>query len=309
MKVQVHLRAEKLGNVSRGRWRGKKSNPYAKVALTSESTTVASSMVDLGCTEIIKNNLNPRWMTIFTLEHDESNGWTPLRITVHDGIAENLLHHSKENISRNGAQPNAVLPLPSRSVKEGTKMGEVDIEVGEILKMEGQEKKIDLNEGGSLFVHITKSQQGSDTGMFICHIRGLDIKNIESGLLGLGAIDPYFELSKKFVDPDHGITRWHVVYRSENIPNSINPYWSPFEIDIERLCNGDCQGKELKIAVWDYENWGEDRWLAEVEVSVAELRKSVTKGGNASRENALRVEDENEEVMGLLVVLKADIIS
>ncbi len=145
--------------------------------------------------------------------------------------------------------------------------------------------------------------------MFICHIRGLDIKNIESGLLGLGAIDPYFELSKKFVDPDHGITRWHVVYRSEHIPNSINPYWSPFEIDIERLCNGDCQGKELKIAVWDYENWGEDRWLAEVEVSVAELRKSVTKGGNASRENALRVEDENEEVMGLLVVLKADIIS
>ncbi len=89
-------------------------------------------------------------MTIFTLEHDESNGWTPLRITIHDGIAENLLHHSKENISRNGGQPNAVLPLPSRSAKEGTKMGEVDIEVGEILKMEGQEKKIDLNEGGRL---------------------------------------------------------------------------------------------------------------------------------------------------------------
>mmetsp|Transcript_18516 Transcript_18516/g.37513 ORF Transcript_18516/g.37513 Transcript_18516/m.37513 type:complete len:112 (-) Transcript_18516:224-559(-) len=109
-------------------------------------------------------------------------------------------------------------------------MGEVDVEVGGILRMDGQETKLALNEGGSLFVHITKSQQGSDTGMFTCHIRGLDIKNIESGLLGLGAIDPYFELSKKFVDPDHGISRWHVVYCSKHIPNSINPYWNAFEI-------------------------------------------------------------------------------
>jgi len=248
-------------------------------------------------------------MTIFTLEHDESKDWTPLRITIHDGIAENAFHRAKENISRNGSQPNTVLPLPSRSGREGTKMGEVDVEVGGILRMDGQETKLALNEGGSLFVHITKSQQGSDTGMFTCHIRGLDIKNIESGLLGLRAIDPYFELSKKFVDPDHGISRWHVVYRSEHILNSINPYWNPFEIDVDRLCNGDCPGKELKIAVWDHENWGEDRWLAEVEVSVAELQKSVTKGGNASRDNALRVEDANEEVMGLLVVLKAGVVA
>mmetsp|Transcript_20294 Transcript_20294/g.40732 ORF Transcript_20294/g.40732 Transcript_20294/m.40732 type:complete len:85 (-) Transcript_20294:73-327(-) len=78
---------------------------------------------------------------------------------------------------------------------------------------------------------------------------------------------------------------------------------------VERFCNGDCPGKELKIAVWDHENWGEDRWLAEVEVSVAELQKSVMKGGNASRDNALRVEDENGEVMGLLVVLKAGVVA
>mmetsp|Transcript_2313 Transcript_2313/g.4681 ORF Transcript_2313/g.4681 Transcript_2313/m.4681 type:complete len:120 (-) Transcript_2313:668-1027(-) len=89
-------------------------------------------------------------MTIFTLEHDESKDWTPLRITIHDGIAENAFHRAKENISRNGSQPNTVLPLPSRSGREGTKMGEVDVEVGGILRMDGQETKLALNEGGRL---------------------------------------------------------------------------------------------------------------------------------------------------------------
>lgn len=98
----------------------------------------------------ITNDLSPRWMTIFTLEHDESKNWTPLRITIHDGIAENALHRSTENIPRNGSQPTTVLPMSSRSGREGTKMGEVDVEVGGVLKMDGQETKIALNEGGRL---------------------------------------------------------------------------------------------------------------------------------------------------------------
>lgn len=76
---------------------------------------------------------------------------------------------------------------------------------------------------------------------------------------------------------------------------------------MERLCHCNL-GKELKLAVWDQQDRGDDRWLAEVEVSVGELQKCVTRGGNANRENALRVENEEHEVMGLLVVLKAEVI-
>ena len=57
MRVQVHLRAEKLGNIARGRWRGKKSNPYATVSLSDAggsdpraSTTDAGR--ELGKTEV-----------------------------------------------------------------------------------------------------------------------------------------------------------------------------------------------------------------------------------------------------------------
>ena len=43
-------------------------------------------------------------------------------------------------------------------------------------------------------------------------------------------------------------------------------------------------------------------------MSVEELQQSLTPGGNANRENALRVENMAEDVVGLLVVLKADIL-
>jgi hypothetical protein len=191
-------------------------------------------------------------------------------------------------------------------------MGEVDVEVGEILSMDGQERKCVLNEGGWLYVHVTPSvptqYRGGHlvSGVFHAQIRGLDFKNIESGLLGLGAIDPYFELSKRYHEPKSGVTRWHLVYRSESIHNIINPYWDPFQIDISRLCHGDLN-RELKLSVYDYEKKSSNRWLGEVEVTVEELMGSVTRGGNASRDGALRIVDGKGDVVGLVVVLKAEV--
>ena len=174
-----------------------------------------------------------------------------------------------------------------------------------------------LRQFPSLYVHITQSEethwksdqrgQSSVTGEFHCHLRGLDIENIEKGILGLGAIDPYFTLSKKYTDHQHGITRWIKVYQSEHIPNIINPYWHPFKIDLEPLCHGNLS-KELKLTIWDHERATKDRWLGECNVSVEWLRKSVTQRGNASREGALSILNEEQEVKGLIVVLKADIV-
>lgn len=137
---------------------------------------------------------------------------------------------------------------------------------------------------------------------------GLDFKNIESGILNLGAIDPYFELSKKYFNPSNGTTHWQVVYRSEYIHNIINPYWDMFQLDLDKLCNGEIMTKELRITVYDYEKKSAHRFLGEIEgVTVQELVDSVTRGGNASRELALRVLDEKGNVVGLLVVLKAEV--
>lgn len=155
----------------------------------------------------------------------------------------------------------------------------------------------------------TAGKSGTDTGtLFACHLRGLDFENIESGILGLGAIDPYFELSKKYCHPASGIKRWQCVYRSEHIPNIVNPYWQPFNIELEKLCHGDMQ-KELKLVVWDKQGGRlRDRFLGECEMNVNSLIQCVSKGGNANRQDALRLLDEEMNEAGKIVVLRADLV-
>jgi len=273
----------------------------------------------------VYNNLSPKWTKIFILEHDEQQSWTPLQIKIHDSrSSHNVINEQRTSVDGHINQTNASLMGGAGLFGGGRElykssdpvMGEVNIEVSEILKKEGQEIKLDLQHGGSIFVHITQSIEPLSssattplqTGYLNCHLRGLDLENIEKGLLGLGAIDPYFVLSKKYTDHINGITKWIPVYRSEHIPNIINPYWHPFSIDLEPLCHNNTS-KTLKISLWDYEKRGKDRWLGEVEVTVDWLQQCVTKGGNASRAEALSVYDDEQEEVGLIVILKADIIS
>ena len=62
--------------------------------------------------------------------------------------------------------------------------------------------------------------------------------------------------------------------------------------------------------VWDYQSGARsDRWLGEVEVNVEWLQKCVSRGGNACREDALSILNDEQEEIGLVVVLKADIVS
>jgi len=309
MRVQVSLRAEKLGNISRGRLRGKRSNPYATVKFADDGD--GSGATDLGKTEVILNNLDPTWTQIFMIEHKFSH--TSLRITIFDSLnppPPPPSAHTHESLIST-----SILSLGRNRTSSDPIMGEVDVEVSEILNMDGQEEKIKLKQGGCIYVHIIESTNPNQTvgsttcsdTFFSCHLRGLDFKNIESGCLGLGAIDPYFELFKKYCHSSSGITRWHCIYRSEHVPNIINPFWKPFKIELEKLCHGNLQ-KQLRLAVWDKQGGRfQDRFIGECELKVSCLMDSVTKGGNANREDALDLYDEEMEVTGKIVVLKADL--
>jgi len=337
MRVQIHLRAEKLTNLAHGKWRGKRSSPYCKVVSVSQQSNNENTAVVIGQTEVCHGNTSPQFSRSLILEHDEEEAWTHLRITIRD--CRRITSEKKgQQYSRGGKNDDDYDGLSQRVARRpflglsglnlnrnyhnedsdyycsdgDPKMGEVEVEIGAILRSEGQEKQIKLREGGTLFVHITQSVQGNDSGVLDCHIRGLDIKNIESGMLGLGAVDPYFVISKKENDTQKGTSRYYDVYRSEHIHDIINPYWKPFQIDLERLCNND-RNKQLKITIYDFEQRGKDRWLGEVFTSVAEMMQRVAKSGNADRESALRVEavedDDKVDLRALLVILKANIVA
>ena len=79
-------------------------------------------------------------------------------------------------------------------------------------------------------------------------------------------------------------------------------------MNLEKACHGNIC-KELKLTVWDYQSGAarSDRWLGECEVTVEWLMESVTKCGNAGRNEAISIMDEEQEEIGLIVVLKAEI--
>jgi hypothetical protein len=61
-----------------------------------------------------------------------------------------------------------------------------------------------------VFANLQESIQGTAQGYIRLHLRGLDIKNVEPGLLGLGRSDPFFEIAKKNSDVATGIVAWYV---------------------------------------------------------------------------------------------------
>jgi Ca2+-dependent lipid-binding protein len=159
----------------------------------------------------------------------------------------------------------------------------------------------------SLYCHIAKSIQGPARGHLELHLRGLDMKNVEPGLFGLGRSDPFFELAKKDTDYSVAQVKWNVVYRSEHIDNNLNPYWNPTKVDLEELCYGKLDWP-LKVTVYDHNSNGNHRLIGEFETNVADLQVRKAIRGNADREQAVTLSKEGKcKTYGLLCVLKAEI--
>jgi hypothetical protein len=59
-----------------------------------------------------------------------------------------------------------------------------------------------------IIVSMEDSTRGSATGFITLHLRGLDMKNIEPGIMGLGRSDPFFEIARKNTDHAAGVVRW-----------------------------------------------------------------------------------------------------
>lgn len=154
-----------------------------------------------------------------------------------------------------------------------------------------------------------ESIQGSldPTGQVALQFRLLDVKNIESGILGLGRTDPFLELQKKNVDPDVGMIQWIVAHRTEHVNNNLNPVFGEFQMSVENLCYCDEEWL-LRLVVKDYQKNGKHRQLGILETSLRDLREKISKGGNADRDSALpvMVEGGKETTVGLVIVLKAD---
>lgn len=146
---QIAIKAE---NLSRGLF-GRPS-PYAEVSYADGPRKGAQ----IGKTEIIEGNAHPDFARVIFLEVD-SGTITHIRVALHD--------------HRGYQQAPALL-------------GQVVVEPTEVFQSSGHTQQHSLGRGRSrVFVSVIESNP-SQVGTVTMHLRGLDIRNVEPGLIGLG---------------------------------------------------------------------------------------------------------------------------
>ena len=218
-------------------------------------------------------------------------------------------------------------PGNERSVEIQSYGGRISIHAVDSLQVESGSSGMTAGASSSLFAsssissHAPSSSQHSSQGggsmtapspppppslgsTMKLQMRGLDMKNVEGGLLGLNRSDCYFSLEKKLIDHSSGITRWKPIYRSNHIKDSLNPYWDAFYVDAEMLCNLDLDWP-LRIVVLDHDKKSRHKEVGSVEVTPsAMMRQKSADGNNADRDNAFQLNNG----AGRICVLAADIV-
>jgi Ca2+-dependent lipid-binding protein len=273
MRVQLTVNAEKLKNTARLPFQ--LADPYAVVTISGgplEGT-------ELGRTETIQNTLNPTWTKILFADVDTAV-FMPFRVSVYD-----------DNDSR-----------------KDTLMAEANFEMTSVCQSPGNAQFEDVDgKNGRIYVNVEESVRGDAVGTFTFHMRGLDIKNVESGPLGLGRSDPFYEIAKKNADHDKGIVRWNTVYRSPTILNNLNPFFDLHVMSLEELCYCDLDWP-LRITIFDWQGNGKHRIIGMIETTVRNLQERISVHGNADREHAYELFKENRTTKrGLVVILKANV--
>ena len=231
---------------------------------------------EIGQTETMEAERDPDWVKILFIDADEAR-FVPLKVKV---------YHKRKH--------------------DSDLLGEASFEATEVNNATGHTmSKVLEGDTGTVSISVVESDPKT-TGKVKLHFRGLDIRNVEPGLLGLGRSDPFFEIAKKTSQASTGITRWNVVYRSEVVDDHLNPFWKAIEIGLEELCDGDLDAR-LRVGVFDSRDGGHEP-IGSFEASLQQISETVGIKGNADREKAFELGQEQcMDTFGLICVLVCDI--
>mmetsp|Transcript_12198 Transcript_12198/g.25275 ORF Transcript_12198/g.25275 Transcript_12198/m.25275 type:complete len:359 (+) Transcript_12198:209-1285(+) len=139
-------------------------------------------------------------------------------------------------------------------------MGSAKFEVGSVLSAStGIKAKRLPDNAGWIFVQAEKVAKRTEELLNLSLV-GRNLINVE-GMFG-GKSDPFFVLSKKDSNGS-----WRAVYRSEHVPNDLNPSWKRVKVNFQRLCDSD-SSRPFLLSIHDYETSGKHRDMGSIETSV-----------------------------------------
>ncbi|DBA04620.1 TPA: hypothetical protein N0F65_012203 [Lagenidium giganteum] len=251
-----------------------KSDPFAVVYTKPRGS---AQWVKLGQTEVIKDNLNPSWAKQFLLDFYFQEQ-QPLRVEIYDE-------------DEKGGK------LSQQDV-----IGATEFTLGQIMGAPGQSASLLLTRGGkskhqgSLLVRAEEARESGEQVRFRFSASGL--ANMDGFF---SKSDPFLVISRKRDDGS-----WVTVFKSETIDNNLNPQWKPFEIPVQKLCNGDHR-RPLLLQVNDEDNGGKFELIGEVTTTLEEILGK--KGNNFVLHNAKLQEKKGKKYTngGLLVANEASL--
>ena len=172
---------------------------------------------EFGRTEVVWNNLNPEWVTYFTVQYVFEMR-QPLSFRVYDVDSDNAKLSAQDFIGQ------ADIELSQIVSNNGTTQLE--------LRLPGKDKK-----RGTLY--ITPESVTNSGSIVECQIKAKNLKNLH----WIGGNSPFFVISKS---SEGG--RFLPIYQSE-VNKKMR--WKQFSVPFQQLCNCD-PDRPLKISFMDY---------------------------------------------------------
>ena len=222
-RLQLFFRAEGLADTDTF----SKSDPYLVLyeRRNSASSGAGGGRMLIGRTEIINNNLNPRWTTSFTVPfHFESRQIFDAELYDDDGKGP-------------GGGDDA--------------LGVVSFQLAHVVGSAAATLKQRVTNGkGSLFVTgVETSESANRRDTIRLQFAGRDLRKMDT----FGLSDPYFRLFR--LQPNGTKTQLHL---SNVIDKTLTPIWQPVEFKVRDLCGADPAALTLRFEMFDKDFFSDD---------------------------------------------------
>ncbi|XP_067434043.1 copine-3-like isoform X1 [Thunnus thynnus] len=210
-----------------------KSDPLCALYIN----TSGSHWYEFGRTEMILNNLNPKFAKKFVLDY-YFEMVQRLKFCVYD------------------------IDNDTYDLADDDFLGELQCTLGQIVSNRQMTRPLMLTNGrpaGRGTITIS-AEEITDTRVanFEVSARKLDKKY-------LWWSDPFLEFYKQTE------TGWQLAHRTEVIYNNLNPTWRPFRISLRALCGGDVE-KPIKVYCYDHHHNGSHDLIGSFETTLAEMQ-------------------------------------
>jgi len=219
-----------------------KSDPMCVMFMKPKGNPGCPSWVEIGRTEVVKDNLNPEFNKKFIVDYSFEER-QPVKFEIYDWDAD------------------------SHKLSVHDFLGRCETTLGSIVSSQGQcfasvlKDLPTANKSSKVFITAEELEINKELVTIQFGAKNLDKKDF------FGKSDPFFTVYKgSMTNPGKFVQ----VVKSETIMKTLNPTWAPFNVTVRDLCNNNYD-RPLKVEVHDWNSSGSHDIIGSFVTSLADL--------------------------------------